>query len=88
MILNKENNITIGYKNKQELKAILNSFILDTVHGKTWEMEDVYAFCGKLNYYHDIEPEYIKNLIDKYTHKYAISFKDQVLKTYGIKMKL
>lgn len=86
MMLNKDNRITIGYKTKQELKAWLNNFILDTKNGKAWNMEDVQYLSGKLNYWMNIEQEYIRNMIRRYEQKYQCTFAAMLAK-YNINMK-
>ena len=41
LMVNKDNNITIGHKRKREFEAMLCSFVLDTANGKPWDLNDV-----------------------------------------------
>jgi len=58
LMLNKDNNITLGYKKKQSLKAMLHCFLADTVDQNYWELLETQEFLGKLNYAKQVEPSY------------------------------
>ncbi len=73
LMLNKDNEITVGHKRKRELKAALNSYILDKIHGICWELGDVQVLHGQLNYCLQIEPDSIKKILCKYEEKYAFN---------------
>jgi hypothetical protein len=60
LMLNKDNNITIGHKTKDKLKAILFNFIKDY---DTIDIDTAYFIQGKLSYYSQIEPEYVNGLL-------------------------
>ena len=72
LMLNAQNNITVGYRNKKYFKAALRSFILDTKKEKYWELDDVYHLRGQLSYYTMIEPEYFNNVINQYNSKWNV----------------
>lgn len=72
VMLNKDNNITIGHQNKKYLKARICSYINDTKAGNFWDLEDVYEFYGKIAYYRMIEPEAIKEIINKNNIKFRV----------------
>lgn len=59
VMLNKDNQITIGRKNKDYLKAACNNYINDRRHNVRWEQHDVLVLSGKISYYKMVEPEYI-----------------------------
>lgn len=67
LMLNKDNNITLGYKAKRELKKDLLS-ICTTIDA--WAAEDLKALHGTISYFLQIEPEYITHIIRKYSEKY------------------
>lgn len=70
LMLNKDNNLTVGYRNKWELKATCNSFILDNMNGVQWDLHDVQVLNGRISYYRSIEKDYIDYVIGHLNHKY------------------
>jgi RNA-directed DNA polymerase len=81
LMLNKDNNITIGWKKKNNFKGALCSFILDTKNGKPWDVADVAHLRGQLSYYTMVEPEYFKNVIAQQNKKWGVDVK-KMFKTY------
>lgn len=79
LMLNKDNNITLGHIKKKTLNAILNNLLKDYANGIKWPKEDIYSAQGKLGYLHHVEPEYFEYILNKYETKYDISLK-QILK--------
>lgn len=63
LMLNKDNNITIGHRKKKMFRAMLCNYVLDHKNNIKWELDDVYTLNGKMSYYKMVEPEYITNLI-------------------------
>lgn len=70
VMLNKDNEITIGHKNKQRFRAMINNYILDRKNGKPWELHDVQVLRGQINYYHMVEREYVDSVIEFNNAKY------------------
>ncbi len=68
IMLNKDNNLTIGHKNNQKFRAKLYDFICN---GDSWSREQLQETLGLIAYYTNIEPEYIKYTINKYNKKYS-----------------
>lgn len=73
LMLNKDNNITIGHKRKEQFKAILFKLFTDTKNNILWSLEDVQHTLGLIAYYQHIEPTYIADLIEKYSQKCNIT---------------
>lgn len=80
LMLNKDNNVTIGHKQNQRLRASINNLMNDFVSGVTWSPEDKYAIQGMLSYAKMVEPDYIKHVISTYEKKYGVTMK-QILRT-------
>jgi intein-encoded DNA endonuclease-like protein len=78
LMLNKDNNITIGYKKKQRFKAALFSFLQDFTNGTRWSKIDTQVLVGQLAYYQKIEPEYAQHILDKYNEKFNLNFRECV----------
>lgn len=72
VMLNRENKITIGHKRKRQFQAMLSSFVLDTLNGNRWDLEDVRALEGYRNYYHMVEGEVIDNIVTHIGDKYNV----------------
>lgn len=76
LMLNKDNNITLGYKEKQRLRAMVNSLLKDYTSGVKWSAEDRHHAQGKLAYLKYVEPDYHDGMTSKYEQKYSVSIKD------------
>ena len=83
LMLNKDNDITVGYRTKKQFKAMMTNFILDTIHDKPWPVEDVATLKGKLSYYKMIEPTYFEGIVYNMERKWCVSVK-QLFKTYQV----
>lgn len=73
VMLNKDNQITIGYKKKRQFQAMLSSFVLDTQHGAAWPLEDIQQLEGYRNYYRMVEGEAIDALVSHIGEKYGVN---------------
>ena len=73
VMLNKDNNITVGHKNKKRFRAMLNSYVLDKKNGKNWELHDVQTLRGLLSYYTMIEKDYFEALIKSVNEKHNVN---------------
>ena len=73
VMLNKDNQITIGRKNKDYLKAACNNYINDRRHNVRWELHDVLVLCGKISYYKMVEPEYIAGFMKWFNQKHNVN---------------
>lgn len=80
LMLNKDNNITVGHKNKKKFQAMINNFVLDTKNGKYWDLYDIQVLEGLRNYYSMIEKESINLILSKIGEKYHVDVK-AMLKT-------
>lgn len=73
LMLNGENNITVGFRQKKYFKAMLNNFVLDTINNKPWDIVDVMSFRGTISYYMMVEPEYFKSVIGHMNEKWHVN---------------
>ncbi len=74
LMLNKDNQITIGHRKKERLKATVHNFLADFTSGTVWSKLDVQVMLGNLSYCRNIEPEYVQQLIQKYSEKFHCDF--------------
>ena len=77
LMLNKDQNITVGYKNKERIRATLNDFCRNT---QQWESQGAMELLGKLQYFISIEPEYFQNLLTKYGEKFNIDIRQTIIR--------
>lgn len=69
VMLNKDNKITIGRKNKEYLKAACNSYVVDKRNKVDWDIHDALVLRGKISYYKMVEPDYIDQFIRWFNEK-------------------
>lgn len=69
---NKDNQITVGWRNLKMFRSAMKNYIDAKKRGETWELEDLQKFMGKLNYYHMVEPEVIDDLVHRYNEKFGV----------------
>ena len=63
VMLNSQNQITIGRAKKRILECILHEYASDVVQGSRWSLEDVQVLAGQLSYYRMVERDAIDNII-------------------------
>jgi len=70
VMLNKDNEITIGHKNKQRLRAMICNYILDRQNNIPWEKHDISVLNGLINYYSMVEKNYVDSVISYNNEKF------------------
>lgn len=80
LMLNGQNEITIGWRNVDRFKAMCNSYILDHKNGVRWELHDVQVFSGLISYYLMVERDYINHVIQHYNNKYQTNMMELIRK--------
>ena len=76
IMLNKDNEMTIGYRNKRRLKAILTSYALDRVNGKAWDLGELQSVNGVMSHYNNVEPGCCDAIIDRLNQKFGVDIKE------------
>lgn len=72
VMLNKDNQITVGYKNKKHFKSMLIAYATDKNSGKCWSLQDVQVLAGLRSYYRCVEKETIDSIISFVNEKFNI----------------
>ena len=80
VMLNKDNQITVGHERKKRFKAMLNNFIVSVEKGVPWEVEDIYQLQGNIAYFRMIEKDNIDKIIKSYNEKYSVDV-EELIKT-------
>lgn len=70
VMCNKDNNITIGHKRKQEIKAAVHSYINSN---NEWELQDLQYLLGQLSWLNNVEPNYFEQLMQYFIRKYNVN---------------
>lgn len=73
VMLNKDNKITIGWKNVDRFKAMCHSYITDRLKGVRWDRTSVQQFVGLISYYMMVEKTYIQHIIVHYNQKHHVN---------------
>lgn len=73
LMLNQQNNITLGHKKKECLRAALNNFLKDWTNQQSWDTMATSRLMGELNYLYSIEPDYATRMFTKIQDKYNVS---------------
>lgn len=72
VMLNKDNEITVGYKKKRQFQAMLASYIMDKRNGIDWDKCDIQTMEGYRNYYRMIEGDTIDKLVTHIGEKFGV----------------
>lgn len=78
IMLNRDNDITIGYRSKKKLKAIIWSFLMDAKNNNHWNKQELYKMLGIVGYWKFIEPKYVKMIIHKYEEKTGMNYQKEI----------
>lgn len=63
VMLNKDNQITVGHKKKRQFQAMLASYAMDKIHGKQWDRTDIQVMDGYRAYYKMVEGDAIDRIV-------------------------
>ena len=72
VMLNKDNQITVGYKKKRQFQAMLASYVMDRRNGTPWDKTDIRVMEGYRNYYRMIEKETIDAMVKHVGDKFGV----------------
>lgn len=67
LMLNKDNNITVGHEKKRQYKAAIDQFLYEP---HKYTAEQIQKLAGITAYYKSIEPAYFNHIISKYSTKH------------------
>ena len=78
LMLNKDNEITVGNKNKKDFQAMLYSYASDKKKGVSWPLEDIQRMDGIRSYYRSIEGEAIDRIVQHMSEKCSIDIQKEI----------
>ena len=73
VMLNKDNNITIGHKKKRQFQSMLHNYIMDRKNEISWDRHDLQTLSGYHSYYRMVEPDVIDNIISHINKKMGVN---------------
>ena len=79
LIYNANKEVTIGWKKKDEIKAMLTNWALDTKNGHARSVHDAQVVLGQFNYFRQQEKEYADYVISHLSEKYGIDIEHALL---------
>lgn len=72
VMLNENNDLTIGHKRKKQIKAMISNFAMDYKNEKLWDTNDIQQVLGHIAYMQSIEKEYAETLVSSLNRKFGI----------------
>lgn len=78
VMLNKDNEITVGHVKKKFLKAKLFTLMTDYTNGNRWDISDVQELQGQISYYKMVEKDKIEKILNDYSEKFNRSVEDLI----------
>lgn len=78
VMLNKDNEITVGAKKKRQFQAMLTSYVLDRQNGTPWELENIQVLEGLRSYYHMVEGDTIEKIVSHIGSKYGVDIPSMI----------
>lgn len=78
VMLNKDNQITIGWKKKRQFKAMITNYALDHKNGNPWSLEEVYSLNGYISHYNSVEPDFVEKEIKHTNEKFSVNVKAMI----------
>ena len=73
VMLNGENNITIGRKKDRQFRAALTNFARDYLKGETWDADQIMYVLGLYSYYVSVEGDVIVKKVEQIDQKYGVN---------------
>jgi len=69
VMLNKDNEITVGYRKIKQFKSALHNYLRDKQRGITWALNDLQVTQGLYAYYHAVEGKKIDEIVAAFNQK-------------------
>jgi len=78
VMLNKDNNVTVGYQNKKHFQRMLENFIMDSRNNIQWDVSDVQVMEGLRSYYKMVEGETIDRIVAHVNQKFGVRVESMI----------
>ena len=78
VMLNKDNEITVGHKKKRQLQSMMFNYIMDARKGIPWSREDIMVMQGFYSYCRMVEGEVIDAIVRHINEKLGVDVLDKI----------
>lgn len=78
VMLNKDNEITVGHKKKKQFQTMLASYIMDKSNGVNWEYHDIQVMEGYRSYYKMVEGDTIDRIVEHINQKFNVDVVEMI----------
>lgn len=78
VMLNKDNNITVGSKKKRQMQTMLFNYAADKKNGVKWPLGDIMHMNGLLSYYKMVERETMNAIITHLNEKMGVNIESMI----------
>ena len=75
MMLNRQNEITVGWRNVEQFRLTLFQYLNDRKNGIAWPLEKLRSLSGTISYYKMVNEAQCNHIIDKYNALFQTSIK-------------
>ena len=72
-MLNQNNEITVGHRNKKNFRALVSRYVEDKKNGVQWSLDDVRHVDGLRSYYTMVEGDTIREMLRSLGEKFGIN---------------
>ena len=76
LMLNKDNNITLGYKRKKALRSWIYNYLSDRQNRIPTPVQEVMELNGNLSYFKMVEPAWTEAIIEHYSNAFKVNLID------------
>jgi hypothetical protein len=76
LMLNGDNQITVGHKRKKQFKAMIENYMRDRRSGNDWDIHDIQVLGGLISYYRMVEKDYIDYVLRQYGNKHGLGIEN------------
>lgn len=73
LMLNAENEITIGQRRKKNFKSSLIAYSRDKVNGRTWPLEDIQHTLGEFSFFKMVERQNAEDMVNNIAKRFGIN---------------
>ena len=78
LMINKDNQITVGYKKKKQLQTMLSAYAMDRKNGVRWSYEDLAHLDGVKGYCRQVEGETIDRILAHLNGKFGFDIEKAI----------
>ena len=78
VMLNSNNEITVGYKNKKRFQAMVSNYALSKRNGELWDIGELQHLEGIRSYYRMVEPETIDKIMAALSQKFNMDIIQEI----------